>query len=325
MADEANDIDPSLAEQPETGLGNDAALAEQFRRAGTGGDAEDHEEISSEETQGETPGISLETIQSQLDELRTQNETLRIENDVYKQGLLTRPREIIRETAPAPTVETKKTFAETIDVNALNEGLRTNPAATIAKLIKDSHAAAREEILAEAVEKSTSAATGLNSLQRGYQQDQQAAMTEFGDLLQNNQEFKNLSERIYEQLVGTDGVVIDKNGNTWKPNAIYSAMSIAHSQMIRSGKLKIQQQEQADETPAPTKNNVFTLTPKKKAPVDSMLGDTKPGLKNQLLDGLSADDIQQMRRAAAGLNIPFDRYVKTFRAMQKRDPGFGRG
>src|SRR6185369_11762694 len=269
MADAANEVDESALEgAAPLSESSDSVLAEGFRKAGEGDGLESHDEITGE---AEKPEIDLKSIQAQIDELREKNESLRVENDVYKQGLLNRPREIIREVAPQAAPEKPKAWADSINIEEINNGLRTDPGATIAKLLKDAHNAAREEITREVTEKATDTVSGMSAHMRAFQQDQNAAVTEFGELLKENNEFKDLAERIYSQMT-EGGTPIDKNGNLWVPNAIYASMAIAHSQMVRQGKIAATPQT---ETPAQNKGTVISLVPKKKPVIDSMLGDTK--------------------------------------------------
>jgi hypothetical protein len=260
---------------------------------------EDSIEEDDKETDAQEESL-LETTPSPApaDYVKLQERLYQIEaeNNVIK-GLLAQ-----RDQPPIVKEEDEEEeVALTGDEAIITQGLRTNPAKTILDLVNKG--------IAQAVEKATKTATKQSSAQLQEQNkraslqeaDQQKTLVEYGAFL-SDENFKSLAGQYYADLTK------DKE---WVPNAIFTAAALAHSQMVRAGKLMVPGKVTAMKTKKPSNQMLAasTVTP------------GESGVEKEF----SAEQLKAVDKVCKDWGLTREQYFKSYQDQKKKDPMYGTG
>lgn len=311
--------DPAEDGGEETLPSSDANLSRIFQEASGVTNEEPAVEESAPVTETKPAAEPNAEILAELNKLKERQLVLETENNILKMGI-SKP-----QTAPAPIPAPEPDVTDGIDMEALNAGLRTDPGKTIVNLVKSVTAQVREQVKAEAIEATTAHVAGMSSQERAFNQDRTAFQAEYGELIANDADFRSRAEQVYHRMTqGDDAIVIDPSqGTRWKPNAMYSAASIAFAQLVRENPSKYAGSKA--EAPAPT--NVVTLNERRKPPVNPMVGTTGGtgggGGSGVNTLNYSAEELGTIRRTASQFGMTLENYLKRVNDLRKKDPSFG--
>jgi hypothetical protein len=150
---------------------------------------------------------ALDSLKSELYELRAQNTLLRGEIDQ------------VRTSHTSPPVK------DEVDMEEFNLSLRSDPGKAIKDLIEKTINSGISSVRQE----TTKVVDERGRMAEMHRQDQTKTLAEYGELMQNP-DFKQTAAMLYDQITG------DKD---WVPNAMYLAASTAYAKLVKSGKLSV--------------------------------------------------------------------------------------
>lgn len=246
-------------------------------------------------------GGELSTLSSRVAELAEGLAASKAEGDAL--------RHVIRQLMQQQSGATRETKAPDLldgfDLAAFQQELQTAPAQAIAKFGKMIADRTEERVSRQLSEKTEARVSAGERMGRLQDADRTKTRAEFGDYLENPI-FTDRANAIYNDLTA------DSSGE-WKPAAYYTAAAMAHSQLIREGKLKSVREVSKSPAARPTK------------PTRQAFGEESPATGGGVDKDFSSMDRGAVRKVCRELGISEETFMKNYSSEKKKNPFYGVG
>ncbi len=252
-------------------------------------------------------GVTPEDLKALQDKVQGQEDTntrLRTEVAILREKLSA------ATERPSSTTEEKDPIKEalrSVDLKELTTRLKGED--TAAQAIVDLVEAGVRAGLTSSEKSTTSRVREATELQAAFSRDQAKAQAKFGNLLANNEEFRERCLSIYEDMTKDARHAI--GDVRWSPGALYNAAAAAYAELSLEGKVG---------------TNTLSLTERKPKPANPLFGSRAPrDSVNSDVEGLhlSARDRRIIEDTCRKMEISPEKVYKQLAAERKIDKTFG--